>query len=328
MISYEWCPQLVDEDLDEVLALVAASAEYDDEAGFTRVDPDLVRERDGVDGAIRHLAIKARRDLGPDEDGPKVVVAYLHLAVDENRIGTVSYVVHPDFRSRGITTLLVEQIGLDIDERAGWVGSGADALRCWAYATHPASERLTKRFRVPAVSRQWTLVRPLAGPYALPVERPGTPTGASISESRPIRADDDDVVALLGRARLPEVQRDRLGVDMRRGTGQVAFARNDDDQVIGFVWYSTETHVHSELRTASVDALIVAADDRGCGLGGALLAEALERQRDAGVQLSMLRIDPDDVAAVRMCRLLGFEQEDAHACYQVGQTTAPPPAFE
>ncbi|MCF3939642.1 GNAT family N-acetyltransferase [Gordonia tangerina] len=327
MISYEWRPKLSDDDLDAVLELVAAATDYDEEAGFSHIDPEIVPVADDGSGTVRHLAIKARRDLGPQEDGPMVVVAYLHLFVDDEGLGTVSYAVHPDYRSRGITTLLVEEIGLDVGGVRGWDGSGATALRCWAYSTHPASERLTKRFDVPAVSRQWTVVRHLTGPFALPIDRPEIPDGLVVGEPRELAGGDAAVVDILGRAALPDAQRDRLESDVGRGGGQVIEARDDAGRIVGFVWYSTDQRIHLELRAAPIHAVVLDPGARGRGLGGVLLVAAMERQKDAGVQVSMLRIDPDDASAVRMCRLLGFEQEDAHSCYQVGETSDPPPAF-
>lgn len=327
MITYEWRPELTGAELDEVLDLISAAAEYDEEAGFSSIDPDTVRESGAGVGTVAHLPIKARRDLSPLDDVPMVIVAYLHLSVDADGVGTVSYVVHPDYRSRGVTTLLVEEMGLDVSGAGGWERTGAKALRCWAYATHPASGRLTRRFGVPAVSRQWSLARHLAGPFALPLDETEVPNGVTLGDPRDLVVDDPAIEQVLSAAQLPERHHDRVSADLRRGGGTVVDARDDEGNVLGFVWYTTERRVHLELRTARIHALVLSEKARGLGLGTTLLTAALARQRDAGVQVSQLRIDPDDAGAVRMCRLLAFEQEDVHSCYQVGATTSPPPAF-
>ncbi|MFE0751229.1 GNAT family N-acetyltransferase [Gordonia sp. NPDC058843] len=332
MITYEWRPELTGADLDEVLQLVRDAAEYDEEAGFSSIDPDSVREvgtgaGTGRAGTVAHLPIKARRDLSPLEDVPMVIVAYLHLSVDADGVGTVSYVVHPDYRSRGITTLLVEEVGLDVAGGEGWERTGADALRCWAYATHPASGRLTRRFGIPAVSRQWTLARHLAGPFALPLDETDAPDGVTVGVSRELVADDPAIAQVVAAAHLPERHHDRVSADLRRGGGTVLDARDENGDVLGFVWFTTEYRMHLDLRTARVHALVLTDKARGLGLGATLLTAALALQRDAGIQVSQLRIDPDDPGAVRMCRLLAFEQEDVHSCYQVGASTSPPPAF-
>ncbi|WP_439031522.1 GNAT family N-acetyltransferase [Gordonia terrae] len=332
MITYEWRSQLIGEELDEVLELCRVAAEYDDEAGFSAIAPHTVQEVSGEGRTVSHLPIRARRDLSPLEDAPMVTVAYLHLSVDRRPgdtegVGTVSYVVHPDYRSRGITTLLVEEVGLDLTAPDGWDSTGAKALRCWSYATHPASGRLTRRFGVPAVSRQWTLVRHLTGPFALPLDGVKAPGGITFGEPRALEPDDEGIAAVLQSANLPARHRDRVVADLRRGEGKVVDARTEDGGVVGFVWFSTDHRPHMELRTAPVHALVLSDGARGQGLGAALLVAAMTHQRESGVQLSQLRIDPDDAGAVRMCRLLAFEQEDVHSCYQVGTTASPPPAF-
>ncbi|MGW0040063.1 GNAT family N-acetyltransferase [Gordonia sp. NPDC003376] len=327
MISYEWRTELDGEDLDGVLALVETAAAYDAEAGFSHIDPASVRDRDGDGGHVAHLPIEARKDLSPRDDAPLVVVAYLHLSVNAKGLGTVSYVVHPEYRSRGITTLLVEEMGLDTGADGGWAGTGAEALRCWAYATHPASERLTRRFGVPAVSRQWTVARHLTGPFAFPLEKVDLPEGFTLTEARAPEPDDRTFGDVLADAAVAATHQERLGADLARGGGRVVEARSDDGATVGFVWYSTDLRPHAEeLRAASVHAVVLASSAQGKGLGSALLVAALENQRDAGAQVSLLRINPDDPAAVRMCRILGYEQEDAHSCYQVGRHADPPPA--
>ncbi|MDV7175271.1 GNAT family N-acetyltransferase [Gordonia amicalis] len=327
MITYEWRPRLEGDELDEVIELVTTAAEYDDEAGFSHIDPALVREVGDGTRTVAHLPIKARRDLSPLEDVPMVIVAYLHLTVDADGLGTVSYVVHPDYRSRGITTLLVEEMGLDTGGPDGWDHTGAIALRCWAYSTHPASGRLTRRFGVPAVSRQWTLVRHLTGPFALPLDKPVVPAGVTLTEPRELTADDPVLADVLESAELAPRHRDRITDELRLGGGLIADARNADGDVLGFVWFSIDHRRHLDLRSAPVHALVLSAAARGEGVGTALLLGALWHQIDADVQLSTLRIDPEDTGAVRMCRLLGYEQEDVHSCYQVGESASPPPAF-
>ena len=81
MITYEWRPELTGAEIDEVLQLVQDAAEYDEEAGFSSIDADTVREVGGATGTVAHLPIKARRDLSPLDDVPLVIVAYLHLSV-------------------------------------------------------------------------------------------------------------------------------------------------------------------------------------------------------------------------------------------------------
>ncbi|WP_172651452.1 GNAT family N-acetyltransferase [Rhodococcus opacus] len=321
MISCQWCEELADDDRDEVLALVGAAAEYDDEAGFSRIEPRDVTARSRPGVRVAHLAVKARRGLSAVDDVPLVVVAYLNIAVDDDGLGAVQFVVHPDCRSRGIATLLVEELGLDVDRPDGWRGTGARALRVWAFGTHPAAERLTRRFRISSVSRLWTLFRSLTGPFAVPLDPVPLPAGSVLEAPRGLEA-PESVTALddvLGRSGIPAAQLEKLSESRARGTGSVVLASGDAGRPQGFVWLDPSLHTHLDLRAAWIRALVLEKEARGGGLGAALLVRALEVLRDAGAQIALMRIDPDDDGAVRLCRLLSFEQEDAHTCYQVGE---------
>ncbi|MFZ2174196.1 MAG: GNAT family N-acetyltransferase [Rhodococcus sp. (in: high G+C Gram-positive bacteria)] len=320
MIAYQWCSEMESDDRDEVLGLVAAAAEYDAEAGFSRVDPGDVTstDRDGV--RVLHLPIKARRGLSTRDDAPLAIVAYLHLRIDAEGLGTVQFVVHPDYRSRGIATVLVEEIGLDPTAEGGWAGTGAVALRCWAYSTHPAAGRLTRRFGIPPVSRLWTLFRHLSGPFASPLDPATVPKGISVGDALQFgnpevpRSIDD----VLHSVPLVPAERERLEDELRIGTGRILAASDSTGSCVGFVWFDPELATHLELRAASIRGLVVAEAARGSGLGTTLMVMALNALRDAGAQLALIRIDPKDTGAVRMCRLMSFEQEEEHSCYQVG----------
>lgn len=321
MISYQWCSELDPDYRDEVLALVATAAEYDEEAGFSRIHTADVTSTSRDGARVYHLPIKARRDLSAREDAPLVIVAYLHLHVDDEGLGTVQFVVHPDYRSRGVATMLVEEIGLDTTGDGGWEGTGAVALRCWAYSTHPASERLTRRFGIPAVSRLWTLFRHLSGPFAVPLDEVAAPEGIAIGEPRPLgdAAVSKAIDEVLDSASLVPAQRERLADEIRLGSGSVVVATDPSGACVGFVWYDPALFMHNELDAAPIRALVLTEAARGAGVGTALLTTALGALREARAQIALIRIDPDDASAVRMCRLMAFEQEDEHSCYQVGE---------
>lgn len=315
MISYRWCDELPVGDRDEVLALVRRAADYDAEAGFSAVDPRDVDTRSSDAQRVWHLPIKARRDLSARDDAPWVVVAYLRLAVGADGLGSVQFVVDPDYRSRGIATLLVEELGLDTTSGDGWAGTGARVLRAWSYGSHPAAERLTTRFGVPAVRRQWTLLRHLSGPWAEPLD-PVT-TEATLSEPVSVAEVAAEVDAVVAATTMPTRHRDTLS---RAADSGLAILASLSGEPAGYVRFDPALHEHEELRASWLGALVVSDRASGRGVGSALLVRALAALRDAGAQVALMRIDPDDDRAVRMCRLLSFEQDEAHACYQVGDS--------
>ncbi|WP_068270078.1 GNAT family N-acetyltransferase [Aldersonia kunmingensis] len=314
MIAYGWCGELAADDRDEVLTLIRRAADYDAEAGFSAIDPSAVDAHSSAEKRVWHLPIRARRDLSAQSDTPWIVVAYLHLEVDADGFGSVQFVVDPDYRSRGIATLLVEELGLDTTADGGWAGTGARVLREWAYGTHPAAERLTARFAVPAVRRQWTLLRHLSGPWAAPLE-PLT-TEFAIAEPAPFADVETALGAVLSATAIPARHRETLSSAVSSGSVVVA---SEGGEPVGFVRFDPALHEHEGLSAARLGALVVADRASGKGLGSALLTQALTALRDCGAQLALMRIDPEDERAVRMCRLLSFEQEEAHTCYQIGE---------
>ncbi|WP_067680020.1 GNAT family N-acetyltransferase [Nocardia miyunensis] len=321
MIDYTWCRRLGDEDRAEAAALVEAAARYDEEAGFSVVERRDIESVSTAEQSVWHLPIKARRDLSIRDDAPMVLVAYLHLSIDAQGQGTVRYTVHPDYRSRGITTLLVEELGLDVTAPEGWCGLGAGSLRCWAYGSHPASERLTRRFGIEPIARLWTMARHLAGPFATPLAPAEFPGGISVAG--PMDLTDDAIVAkvrdALAREGLIQAQFEQFRTEFADRTGRVVIASAGSDRPAGAVWFEPRQVRYLELRAAWVRALIVGPEIRGGGLGEALITAALRELADTGAQVVLMRIDPDDHGAVRLCRMLSFEQEEAHACYQIGE---------
>ncbi|MGW5380990.1 GNAT family N-acetyltransferase [Nocardia sp. NPDC003963] len=311
MISYRWRPELDAEELAQVTALVGTAAECDAEAGFSTVGASVPAERAREGVHIAHLPVRARRDSSVHADAPWVTVAYLNLRVDPDGRGTVRFVVHPDYRSRGIATLLVEELGLDTAAAGGWCGTGARILRAWAYGTHPATERLAARFGIAAVDRQWTLVRHLSGPWAVPLDEVDAGLGIPESHSAEGWADAAEFAASV----LP----DSPGAASVSGAGRVIAVR-DADGPAGLVRFDERTVPYAEFRGIRIRVAAVAPRARGRGLGSALLVRALGEMRAAGAQVALIRVDPARERAVRMLRLLSFEQEETHTLFGISGT--------
>lgn len=148
MIDHEWHRELGDDDTRAVRQMLTESAAADAEAGFS--GPSL--DRRSVPGTS-HLLVRLR-SWGPGSGGPGpgALAAYLRLDPDPQGPATVSYVVRPELRSLGISTLLVERLGLDLGTAGGW--------SVWACGDHPAAERMARRFGVGVTRRQWRLLAP------------------------------------------------------------------------------------------------------------------------------------------------------------------------
>ncbi len=173
MITWQWHPSLSAQDATEVAALLDEAAAYDEEAGFSTARPDA-----DAAGEVHHLLVTmppvGSRE-SPDLDAlPDVrVVAYLRLDV-VGGAGRVQFVVRPPFRSRGVGTLLVEQLDGDA---AGWASiPDLRTLQAWSHGSHPAADRMRGRFGgvvEEAVFRTLRMIggsRPLVGSVA-PVRR-------------------------------------------------------------------------------------------------------------------------------------------------------------
>jgi mycothiol synthase len=151
MITYSWRTGFDSEEEREVGEMLAAAASADAEAGFPAVSLSQPYPDDA-----RHLVVRLLPDDRPGHEGSSPVAAYLRIEPGpDGGPATVRYVVRPEFRSRGISTLLVEKIGLDLE---------ASGLRVWARGDHPAAQRMARRFEsagIRTARREWQLLAPL-----------------------------------------------------------------------------------------------------------------------------------------------------------------------
>jgi len=190
MITYSWRTGFDAGEEREVGEMLTAAASADAEAGFPAVSLSQPYPDDA-----RHLVVRLLPDDRPGHERSSPVAAYLRVEPEpDGGPATVRYVVRPEFRSRGISTLLVEKIGLDLEASGGWAGTGVSALRVWARGDHPAAQRMAQRFECAGVRtarREWQLLAPL---------RDSEPPGLS------------DLVS-----RLPDGLAERAGPEISRG---------------------------------------------------------------------------------------------------------------
>ncbi|MFV2177602.1 GNAT family N-acetyltransferase [Actinomadura sp. LOL_016] len=272
MISMAWRRRLAGTELAEALELARVCTDFDRDAGFSRLSPAVVR------GEGRHLLVRL-----DDSGGP--LVGHLHL--DEQSSGTI--VVHPDHRSNGVATAVLETAEL--------VGAHG-----WAEGHHPAAERLARRFGCVVTARIWRSARALTGPHA---------TDPPSVAARVFEDPDPRSARTIWRASgLPERYR-----PPENGTARLLYAAGPDGPA-GYAWLDRGTEIVDGLRTAALRAVVPAAAGSGTGL--ALAAGALARLRDEGAQAVEAGLDPALPRAVRLARLLGFQRTQDDVRYTLG----------
>jgi len=283
MITCIWRTTLAPDEEREVGEMLAAAAETDAEAGF----PAVSLSQPYPDGA-RHLVVRLLPDGRPGHEGSSPVAAYLRVEPDpDGGAATVRYVVRPAFRSRGISTLLVEKIGLDLST---WGGTGISALRVWARGDHPAAQRMARRFEsagIRTARREWQLLAPLRD--------------SGFSEASGVVPGPTELAAaaaLRGREERPD-------------HCEVLVTGPD---VSGAVWYDPKADEPTEYGTAGRIVAVLGRDELRAGL----VAAAMVALRKGGLRVAAIAIDAEDRALARTCRLLGFRHDRTDVEYTVG----------
>ena len=322
MIDFEWYPAggegFPPEVEAELREMLHEAAEADAEAGF----PQLSLDDDTEPGTTQLLVW-----LLPDERSGRNVplapslAAYLRvepLHDEDAGIGEVSYVVRPDYRSRGVTTLLVEKIGLELGQPDGWCGTGVRALKVWARGNHPAALRMSLRFRrygIRTALRRWQLVIPLrTGREIDPGAELGGPQvrEATTTAERVAAA---ELWTASGRRHPPPADTQLL-------------ISGPSEAPDGAVWVDPDSGEPTEWGAAGrLVALCTRDADRAHEddpLVRALLVAGLERLRDTGVRAGMITVDAQDRPLVHEARSLGLMHDQTDVQYTVTNTATEP----
>ncbi|SHN46649.1 hypothetical protein [Cryptosporangium aurantiacum] len=292
MIEHSWRDEIPDAEAAEVRELLAVCAKADAEAGFNRPEPPC--------GGSRHLLVRLLPDerWGGHRSGVRRLAAYLQVRGRE-----AAYVVHPDLRSRGLTTLLVEQHALD------------DVPGCtiWARNNHPAAARLAQRFGVRAARREWQLLAPLHSAEPPPGLRPATPaddlTTLWSEGSPPTTA--TALVAPAGRGLDGSAARDAAPGTPAPGGPASGGSAASAGAPRGAVWFDAAAREATEYGPAGRIHAV-----RG-GPVRPLLTAAMAALHDAGLRVAVLTIPSTESELVHEARTLGFRHDQTDVQYLI-----------
>lgn len=295
MIRYEWRTELTPEESSELAGMLERAAAYDAEPEYSTIDfASVSAALEQQDPRIQHLVIwmlpHATAMAAPDE--PERIAGLLRLEVHEDGSATASLVVDPKLRSIGITTLLVEQVGLDLSGPGGWLDTGVRSVRSWARGNHPASGRLSDRFLIPRTRRIWKLIRPTdsihsaaAAPALEALERPAI--------------EDDSWAAGLGAGSM---------YGLREAGVLVALVAMDCQPTLSEEFGSCATATGVRCDPAADPIVLRRVLDGAAGIA-----------QEKGFTGLIVHVESSDSRLVNACRLVGFQHDRTDVQYQLGE---------
>lgn len=292
MIKYEWRTELSPSETVELTDLLDRAKRYDAEPEYTTIEiADVVAAMAHPDSGVRHLLIwmlPYATQLN-ERDRPEQIAGLLRIAVGRDGTADAALVIDPRMRSIGITTLLLERVGLDTAAPDGWLGTGAHQITAWAQGNHPAAGRLGDRFLIPRTRRIWKLIQPADPPHP----RASAPV--------PITA-----------AELGELSW-AVGI-----SGSPAYALREEGEVAGVFRIDLDPVASEEFgRCATITGFRVrpgASADTRRGLLGATATVA----HAAGLTGVVIYVDSHDRDWVNSCRLSGFQHDRTDIQFQLG----------
>jgi mycothiol synthase len=295
MIKYEWRNSLYTHEAAELSDLLDRAAAHDAAAEYSTIAfSDVEAVTSQRDSRVLHLIIwmlpYARATT--DHDQPEAIAGVIRLVRGTDGSASATVVIDPRFRSIGITTLLLEQVGLDVTRQTGWMDTGVHAITAWAQGNHPAASRLGNRFLIPRTRRIWKLIR--------------------TTES------DADVVAAPALEPTDASHLDGLAwaSDLKARNG--LHALRERGRVVGVAELNASPVVSEEFGRCLVIDRIATAPSSNAHTRRRLLVGAAAAAHDAGFTGVIMHVDSDDTEQVNSCRLAGFQHDRTDVRFQLG----------
>lgn len=295
MIKYEWRTSWNSDESSEVADLLQRAADYDAEPEYSGIDfSDVEEAMKRPNSLVRHLFIwmlpHATAIGQPDE--PERIVGLLRLTSGSTDSAEATVLVDPRLRSKGIMTLLLEQVGVDANLPEGWMGSGARTVTAWAKGNHPAAGRLSNRFLIARTRRVWKLVRS--------TDSAEMACAAPVLEQISASALDD------------------IGWASPLASGSHLYALRENGSVVGVAALDLRP-VESEGfgRCATVQHPLAAPSGSTRALRR-LLDGASALAHETGLSGLICYVDSDNADLVNACRLSGFQHDRTDVRFQLG----------
>jgi len=321
VIDHEWHAEIPGDLREELHGLLAEAAREDAEAGFPSFSLD-----DDVPAGTRYLLVWLLPDerSGRDEPPPRLA-GCLRLEPSGGTAGgadpdraEVRLVIHPELRSRGISTSLCERLGLDVDADDGWAGTGFRSLYCWARGNHPAAQRMSLRFSDTGLRRARREWRLLALLRKSSVEAAATTEVAATDGS----VDSTIVDVEPGKPGLDELWRraGRTGSAPRQGRVLIT---GSHDSPTGAVWFDPGAAEPTEFGPAGLLRAVLAepeptGSEAGDGVMAALLRAGMAALRVDGARVAVITVADHEEALLTACRLAGFQHDQTDCEYVLG----------
>ena len=278
--------------------------------------------RHGGDEGVRHLLA-----YGSDARGEQPHLAgYAHLDVTDEVAGSsAEVVVDPAWRRHGVGRLLVDAARAETPD---------GRLRLWSHGETDAAAGLAKAMGYRKIRELRQLRRSLSAPI------PAATVPDAITVRTFVPGQDDqawvDLNALIF-ADHPE-QGGLTLADLRRRIDEPwfdpsgFFLAERDGRLVGYHWTKVHGghaivhdhdghgphthHEHGHEPIGEVYVVGVHPDERGTGLGGALILIGLHYLRSLGLLEAMLYVDADNTPAIASYERIGFTHWDSDVQYR------------
>jgi mycothiol synthase len=315
------------DETDAVTLLVERATETDGVRPLS--EHSTLHLRHGGDERIRHLLA-----YGDARDGLPHLAGFVHLdTTDEVAGSSAELVVDPAWRKHGLGRLLVESARAETPD---------GRLRLWSHGESDSAAGLAASMGYRKIRELRQLRRSLSAPLPPVVVpdgvivrtfQPGADDAAWVELNALVFADHPEQGGLtlddLHR-RMAEPWFDPAGFFLAERVAQGA------TPLVGYHWTKVHgsevvvhdhdghgSHVHHEHGHDPIGEVYVVGvhpDERGTGLGTALILTGLHHLRGLGLLEAMLYVDASNVAAIRAYERLGFTHWDSDVQYRSPST--------